>query len=62
MAVPEVLVSGNHENIRLWRRKEALRNTYLKRPDLLRDRNLGEEDRRLLNEVMQESLSHVPVR
>ena len=36
MAVPEVLVSGHHEAIRVWRRKEALRNTYLKRPDLLR--------------------------
>ena len=53
MAVPEVLVSGHHEAIRLWRRKEALRNTYLKRPDLLRDRELGLEDRRLLTEVMQ---------
>ena len=62
MAVPEVLVSGHHEAIRLWRRKEALRNTYLKRPDLLRDRELGVEDRRLLNEVMQESLVQVPVR
>lgn len=62
MAVPEVLVSGHHEAIRLWRRKEALRNTYLKRPDLLRDRELGSEDRRLLNEVMQESLVQVPVR
>lgn len=62
MAVPEVLVSGHHEAIRLWRRKEALRNTYLKRPDLLRDRELGLEDRRLLSEVMQESLIQVPVR
>ena len=53
MAVPEVLVSGHHEAIRLWRRKETLRNTYLKRPDLLRDCELGLEDRRLLNEVMQ---------
>ncbi|MBA5870387.1 MAG: tRNA (guanosine(37)-N1)-methyltransferase TrmD [Nitrospira sp. CR2.1] len=62
MVVPEVLVSGHHEAIRVWRRKEALRNTYLKRPDLLRDRELGVEDRRLLNEVMQESLVQVPVR
>lgn len=62
MVVPEVLVSGHHEAIRVWRRKEALRNTYLKRPDLLQDRELGVEDRRLLNEVMQESLVEVPVR
>lgn len=62
MVVPEVLVSGHHEAIRLWRRKEALRNTYLKRPDLLRDCELGPADRQLLNEVMQESLVQVPVR
>lgn len=62
MAVPEVLVSGHHEAIRVWRRREALRNTYLKRPDLLRDRELGVEDRRLLGEVMQESLVQVRVR
>ncbi|MEP7150333.1 MAG: tRNA (guanosine(37)-N1)-methyltransferase TrmD [Nitrospira sp.] len=62
MAVPEVLVSGHHEAIRVWRRKEAMRNTYLKRPDLLRDRELGPEDQQLLNEVMQESLVQVPVR
>ena len=62
MAVPEVLVSGHHEAIRVWRRKEALRNTYLKRPDLLQDGELGSEDRRLLNEVMQESLIQIPVR
>ncbi|QOJ36586.1 MAG: tRNA (guanosine(37)-N1)-methyltransferase TrmD [Nitrospira sp.] len=62
MSVPEVLVSGHHEVIRLWRRKEALRNTYLKRPDLLRDRALGPEDRRLLSEVMQESRVQVSAR
>jgi tRNA (guanine37-N1)-methyltransferase len=54
MMVPETLLSGNHEAIRRWRRKEALRSTYLKRPDLLEDRLLNQEDRRLLDEVMQE--------
>lgn len=54
LAVPDVLVSGNHEAVRRWRRKEALLNTWLKRPDLLRDRLLSDEDRRLLDEVMQE--------
>jgi tRNA (guanine37-N1)-methyltransferase len=54
MMVPEALLSGNHEAIRQWRRKEALRSTYLKRPDLLDDRLLNQEDRRLLDEVMQE--------
>ena len=54
LAVPQVLLSGNHEAIRRWRRKEALRSTYLKRPDLLRDRLLSEEDRRLLDEILNE--------
>jgi tRNA (guanine37-N1)-methyltransferase len=56
LTVPDVLLSGNHEEIRRWRRKEALRNTYLKRPDLLRDRSLNDEDRRLLDEVMREAM------
>jgi tRNA (guanine37-N1)-methyltransferase len=54
MAVPDVLLSGNHEAIRLWRRKEALRSTYRKRPDLLRDRELSIEDRQLLAKVREE--------
>jgi tRNA (guanine37-N1)-methyltransferase len=54
MVVPDVLLSGNHEAIRRWRRKEALRSTHLKRPELLQDRLLSEEDRRLLDEIVQE--------
>jgi len=55
--VPEVLLSGHHEAIRLWRRKQALRSTYVRRPDLLRDRVLTEEDRRLLDEVISEGIT-----
>src|ERR1700733_4407179 len=44
MAVPEVLASGNHEEIRLWRRRTALRKTLRNRPDLLRGITLGDED------------------
>ena len=54
LAVPEVLLSGNHEAIRIWRRKEALRSTYLKRPDLLKDELLNEEDKRLLDAIVRE--------
>ena len=54
LPVPEVLLSGNHEAIRLWRRKEALRSTYRKRPDLLQDRSLTDEDRRLIEEIVEE--------
>ena len=52
--VPEVLLSGNHEKIRLWRRKESLRLTRERRPDLLQGKDLPEEDRRLLAELDQE--------
>jgi tRNA (guanine37-N1)-methyltransferase len=60
-SVPDVLVSGNHERIRVWRRKASLRNTYLKRPELLRDRVLSREDAQLLEEVLRESEAHSPV-
>jgi len=62
MGVPDVLLSGNHEAIRVWRRKQALRSTYLRRPDLIRDRALSEEDRRLLNEIISEGAVVAPIR
>ena len=47
--VPEVLVSGNHEEIRRWRRRTALEKTLRNRPDLLdRASGLSDEDRKLL--------------
>jgi tRNA (guanine37-N1)-methyltransferase len=49
--VPDVLLSGDHERIRLWRRREAIRRTLLKRPDLLLGRTLGKEDQKLLDEI-----------
>lgn len=61
MVVPDVLLSGNHEAIRRWRRKEALRSTYVKRPELLQDRLLNEEDRRLLDEIVQEKTNRPSV-
>jgi tRNA (guanine37-N1)-methyltransferase len=62
MGVPEVLLSGHHEAIRLWRRKEALRNTYKRRPDLIRDRALNSEDQRLLNEIISEGVLSSAIR
>jgi len=52
--VPQVLLSGNHELIRKWRLKEALRITLTRRPDLLKKRPLTEEEQHLLQEVMLE--------
>jgi len=50
-AVPEVLLSGNHELIRIWRRTESLRRTLERRPDLLEKAKLTEEDRRILSQL-----------
>ena len=55
MPVPEVLVNGNHDEIRKWRRRWALRKTLRNRPDLLKAAQLSEEDRRLLREIEQSS-------
>ena len=52
--VPEVLTSGNHANINKWRRKESLRNTYLKRPDLLKKVELSKEDKNYLQKLENE--------
>jgi tRNA (guanine37-N1)-methyltransferase len=50
-AVPEVLLSGDHAAIALWRRREALRQTLRKRPDLLETADLSAEDLRLLEQM-----------
>ena len=49
--VPEVLLSGDHEKIRVWRKKEALGQTLKKRPNLLKHVELTEEDRSILKEI-----------
>jgi tRNA (guanine37-N1)-methyltransferase len=46
--VPEALMSGNHEEIRRWRRQQALEKTLRNRPDLLKDAPLNEEDNRFV--------------
>lgn len=54
MKVPDVLLSGNHEQIRRWRLKQSLGRTWLRRPDLLGQRGLSSEEVRLLEEFKQE--------
>ncbi len=51
MKVPDVLLSGNHKEIWRSRRREAIRRTLLKRPDLLEKASLSSEDRAILNEL-----------
>ncbi|HEP1415395.1 TPA: tRNA (guanosine(37)-N1)-methyltransferase TrmD [Streptococcus pyogenes] len=53
MTVPDVLMSGHHERIRLWRLEESLRKTYLRRPDLLEHYNFSEEERKLLDKIKE---------
>ena len=55
--VPEVLMSGHHENIRRWRLKQALGRTWLRRPDLLEVRLLNAEETTLLDEFQREHRS-----
>ena len=60
MGVPDVLLSGDHAAIARWRRKEALRATLRRRPDLLRSVRLNAEDEALLQEVRVEEEENLP--
>ena len=51
MGIPEVLASGNHDEIRRWRRRTALEKTLRNRPDLLEQADLSKEDKILLAEI-----------
>lgn len=50
-AVPEVLLSGHHENIRKWRLENSLKKTYIKRPDLLEEFEFNEETMNIFNRI-----------
>jgi tRNA (guanine37-N1)-methyltransferase len=52
MRVPEVLLSGNHQEVLRWRRRQSLLRTLRRRPDLLEKASLREEDREFLEEYM----------
>lgn len=54
MAVPEVLLSGNHREIMRWRRRQALRKTLAIRPELLSEAELSEDDTRFLRELQED--------
>lgn len=49
--VPEVLLSGHHENIRKWRLYQSLKKTYKKRPDLLKNRDFSQEELNLMKKI-----------
>ncbi|MGQ9557244.1 MAG: tRNA (guanosine(37)-N1)-methyltransferase TrmD [Desulfurispora sp.] len=54
LEVPEVLLSGHHENIRLWRRRQSLLRTLAARPELLKEASLTAEDKKILRRVLEE--------
>ena len=53
-AIPDVLLSGHHDNVRKWRLKESLRKTWRVRPDLFKNKQLNAEEAQLLCEVLKE--------
>jgi tRNA (guanine37-N1)-methyltransferase len=55
MAVPQVLLNGNHAEIRRWRLKQSLGRTWQRRPDLLEQKELSEEENSLLQEFIAEN-------
>jgi len=55
LKVPEILLSGNHQKIARWRKKESLRRTYLRRKDLLEDKELSDEEKEILEEIKSET-------
>jgi tRNA (guanine37-N1)-methyltransferase len=61
-AAPEVLLSGDHARIERWRREQALRRTFQRRPDMLLKLELTEEDKRFLTQAAEEEAqkSHIP--
>jgi tRNA (guanine37-N1)-methyltransferase len=62
LKVPDVLLSGHHAEVRRWRKKEALARTLTRRPDLLADAALDDEERALLEELTRSQKSKVETR
>jgi len=54
VSAPEVLLNGDHKQIRLWRREQQLRKTLANRPDLLQSAALSKEDRKILDAIRRE--------
>ena len=54
LRVPETLLSGHHKEISRWRKREAVRRTLNRRPDLLAQASLDDEERAILEELLTE--------
>lgn len=53
-SVPEILLSGHHKNIEKWRKKESLKRTFLRRPDLIEKKEFSKEEIKILAEIKKE--------
>jgi tRNA (guanine37-N1)-methyltransferase len=58
LGIPSVLLSGDHGAVDRWRRREALRRTLQRRPDLLDSAPLSDDDRELLRALQSEETAH----
>ncbi len=58
LAVPEVLVSGDHARVERWRREQAIRRTFARRPDLLESAPLTDEERQFVEKLREEASDH----
>lgn len=54
MRVPDILLSGHHENIEKWRKFHSIKETYLRRPDLLNIESLTKEEKKILDHIIEE--------
>jgi tRNA (guanine37-N1)-methyltransferase len=54
LRIPEVLLSGNHAEIERWRRRKALEKTLRRRPDLIRNRSLSQDEQREVEEILKD--------
>ncbi|HSE36997.1 MAG TPA: tRNA (guanosine(37)-N1)-methyltransferase TrmD, partial [Blastocatellia bacterium] len=54
LKTPEVLLSGNHAEIERWRRRKAIEKTVRRRPDLIRNRSLSQDEQRDVEEILKE--------
>jgi len=55
--VPEILLSGDHGKIEKWRREQALRRTFARRPDMLEKAELSEEDKKIVEHLKSKNSS-----
>ncbi|CAL4322442.1 tRNA (guanine-N(1)-)-methyltransferase [Buchnera aphidicola (Periphyllus testudinaceus)] len=53
MKVPKILLSGHHKKIKLWRLKESIKNTFFKKPNLLKKKYLNNKEKKILNKIQK---------